>query len=92
MALISCKCKEQIALKQVIDLRTNMIPTMEQVIKRPVSNHTFQDSKNWQNVQRQVDYIHGDYKCTSNYHNGIGNNISYWDLTLEEWDILHLPK
>ncbi len=50
--LINYKRKEQIALKQVIDPHTNMIPTMEQVIKRPVSNHTFQDSKNQQNVQK----------------------------------------
>jgi len=53
------------------------------------SNHTFQDSKNWQNVQKQAN---GDYKWISNYHKGTGNNTLYLDLTLEEQKKFHLPK
>jgi hypothetical protein len=65
---------------------------MEQIIKWLVSNHTFQDSKNQQDVQKQWNCIHGDYKQIFDYHKGTKNNTSYWDFTLEEWNRLHLPK
>jgi hypothetical protein len=56
MALISYKHKEQIVLKQVIDPRANIFLQYNNGTSfQTYSNHTLQDSKNWQNVQRQVE-------------------------------------
>jgi len=50
---------------------------MEQIIKGLAINGTLKDSKNWQDVQRQVKLHPWKLQKIFDYRNGIGNNISY---------------
>jgi len=34
----------------------------------------------------------GNHKKIFDYYKGIGHNTSYWELVMEKWDKLHLPK
>jgi hypothetical protein len=80
MALISCKHKEQIALKQVIDPCTNMIITIQQWNKLSNNLQAITHSKIpriGKMCKNKWNYIHGDYKRISDYHTSIGNNTSY---------------
>ncbi len=95
MALISCKHKEHITLKNFIDAHANTIFTTQQWNKSLKDLQTITHSKILEIGKMCKDkwnYINGSYNKILDYYKGIGHNISYQDFAMEEWDKFHLPK
>lgn len=76
MALINYKHQKHIALKEVVNMWTNMIPTTQRWNKLSKDQQIITHAKTPRMCKDKWNYINGNYIKIFDYHKGIGHNTS----------------
>jgi hypothetical protein len=94
LALIAYKHAKHVSWKELIDPRSQMIPTTQwwdKITKELQKKTKTKNPRSGTMCKDKWNAFNFKYKKLADYHKGIGNHTNLWELFFEEKERFHLP-